>query len=132
MCWTQVQSASYVGRRCALRPMFLLNYVCLNACMMPLSLVFTWSMLASLSLALITAVFKFSWFVSEIYVGFLCPWPSSVLDAGIAGVLHRMQVVLASYTLVVPFLMHALQMLSVLDFFLIHVCMLSLYLFTAT
>ena len=58
--------------------------------------------------------------------------PSNVLDAGSAGVLHRTQVLLVFYTLVVPFLMHALQMLSFLDFFLIHVCMLSCDLFTVT
>ena len=84
-------------------------------------------------LALLATVVKFSWFFYQgFYAGFPCLWPSNVLDAGTAGVVHRMQVVLASYTLVVSFLMHALQMLSFLDFYLIHVCMLSCGLFTVT
>ena len=89
-------------------------------------------MLAYLFLALIAAVVKFSWLLSGVYAGFSMSLPSFVLDAGTAGVLHRMQVVHASYTLVVFFSLYALQMLSSLDFYLIHVCMLSLHLFIVT
>ena len=44
--------------------------------------------------------------------------PSSVLDAGSAGVLHRTLVLLPSYTLVVFFSMYALQMLPFSGFLL--------------
>ena len=58
--------------------------------------------------------------------------PPSVLDAGIPCILHWTQVQLASITLVEFLSLHALQMLLFLDFYMTCVCMLSLYLFTAT
>ena len=89
-------------------------------------------MLAYLLLALIATIVKFAWLLSGVYAGFSMSLPSFVLDAGTVGILHRTQVVLASYTLVVSLLMHALQMLFFLDFYVIHVCMLNLSPFTAT
>ena len=102
MCCTQVHCASYVGRRCALCPMFLLSCSCFNACMMLWFLVFALSMPAWLCLAPFGNYCPVCLaFYQGFYAGSFISVPSLVLDAGIPCVLHWTQVWLASYTLVV-------------------------------
>ena len=122
LCWTQLRLASNTST-CLLILEYLhdalISCVCLiHACMLVSSPLCNYSQVC---LALYLG-----------FMQFLTSVPPRALDAGTTGIPHRVQVVLASNTLVEFLFVHTLQMLYYLGFYLTPLCMLNPSPFTAT